>query len=477
MTLVIILLILNDFYHLQVTTQNPAQQAEPHNDILENSMRRIQSRPPIHGQLTPTVAKPTPKTPSRLPVPITQTPKPIRTTALTPIPHHVESIGAMPLSVAARRTPIVSETPMVPRIVVSPPTVIPAPPANVTVNVNVNNSIPQSPLQGTQTVQKSDRMDTLHIRDENDKNNGNASNGRLANAQSTSNNSLLTDDDSEEIRSNASERCETPKIGASNDNVSRKLFPEENDQYRRSATYDRIPSPLPNQQQSLSFRTRSTNAIAPKNQNIGSPATSETFVKQKTLNATYDIPKQNASYRNSRTGNETDEFPSSYVSNSTNNTNVHRNTLGNGLNLPSEALINMDTVSINLTEDNEINVNNANGSNDSRKSYPDKLQNNTDWNPTVLLHRMESAPHPASQSNTSQSIGKLSTKRKSSFQLSDSQPLILPPPDAFQNDDIIVEGSPTSSLRDFEAVSKLFDGIFSFIQVFRLVKIQTLFYI
>lgn len=436
----------------------------------ELSRKRIQSRPPIHGyspNVTPStisIAKQIAKTSSRLPISISRTPKPVHTTALTPhtpvaVQHisrsHVGEVtssndqNARAGQMNKYRTP----TSQLNQPAAVPSTVIPGP--NITVNVNVSNTQPQSPHQTSQPIRKNDQ----NI--ENAMNGGNSGGDR----RNSSNENLLTDDsDSMGNEANLSDsRCETPKADTRNTSACRRLFAQdEAEQTRRSATFNKIDNlthTIDNMTRTIpgdkthsltnQFRTRSKNSIPNTNAKSPIATNSQTFTKPKTplQNATYDVSAENLSVRPSISqraynGIDSEEFIAQLSSEGTNN----GSTFGNMADLPSEALLG----SINVSDD-EMNVDEANGvdanhqnqnvkkRSRSRSKVTDKRSlskdsydlRNSQRQPSVILQRI------STDEINRQSNGNVSNVRESLLYN------ILPPVN-FQDGEIINERSPNS---------------------------------
>lgn len=435
---------------------NTEQQAESRITVLNYSTRRIQSRPSIHGDSlisTPKtkvpLMKPTLRTPSRLPVPITRTPKTIALTPLTPIRQNNHLRPEVSSSNAQNVEVIQSPVSQIPSSQSNHPNPVPQAvnptPTNVTVNVNVTNSIPQSEKQKSQT---------------------NATTTDIDNRRNSSGNSIMTDDND----SGEQKRCETPKPDSRNTSARRTLFKNHNDneaQYRRSVTYnkfdnlthtidghDSMPSQI-HQRSNRSFRPRATNSIStnPKSPSLIAPAHSHTFVKQKVSNqdATYDIQTENSSRRSSVANinlSDTDEI----------HTSEESSRFNNDMELPSEALLD----SMQLTEDerseNISNDTNKGNNNDKSSSKDSNKTNNTkkpaqnkshhekipiNLNPVVVLDQLQTNMPRTSIANQTSGLN---------LRESNAYGPISPPRDFQDADDLIKERSPTSQ-REIEKVN------------------------
>ncbi|XP_055326926.1 uncharacterized protein LOC129580489 isoform X2 [Sitodiplosis mosellana] len=486
----------------QVTQPNTEQQAEPRanlSNISDINTRRIQPRPPIRGQskiVTPSkfvpsttpIAKPIPKTPSRLPLPISRTPKPIRTIALTPltpivvegIPRpHVDEVTSSNAQNAEDRI-VILRTPHSIRSnqpAAEPPTVIPAPAQNITVNVNVSNSQPQSPHQATQTTRTHDQ----HI--ENATNGGDSGGDRRNNS---TNDSLMTDDsDSNGNDANLSgSRNETPRGDSSNISARRRLFTKDDaDQTRRSATFNKVDnltqtidknmtrtipgesthSPSANGNQ---FRTRSKNSIPHSTAKSPSAiaSNSQTFAKPKTSlqNATYDVPAGNrpirfsVDNRQSTVGINSEEFLNSLTS-PQRTYNKNGSTFSSMAELPSDAILGSIDVSddaMNVDEANEADAIEDLSKNDeqppcsssklNKKQISQKIDlNSPSWNPLVMVNRI-----PDQTKSIPKAIANVSNIRI-------SQLYPLPPPDEFQDSELVMERSPGAQKIIRERISNL----------------------
>lgn len=454
-----------------VTQPNTEQQAESRDKILEElSRKRIQSRPPIHGNspnVTPSttsIAKQIARTPSRLPISKSRTPKPIHTTALTPhtpvaVRHtprlHIGEVTSSNDQNARAGQMNIHHTPIsqLKQPAAVPSTVIPGP--NITVNVNVSNTQPQSPNQNTQTIRKNDQNIENAI-------NGGDSGGDRRN---NSNESLLTDDsDSMGNEANLSDsRCETPKSDTRNISACRRLFPQnEAEQTRRSATFNKIdnlthtidnmtrtiPGDTTTHSSNNQFRTRSKNSFSNTSAKSPNAPNSQTFTKPKISlqNATYDVSAENLSVRPSieqraYNGIDSEEFIAQSTSEGTNN----GSTFGNMVDIPSEALLG----SINVSDD-EMNVDDANHQNENvkkrsrsgskvtdKRSLPKDSYDlsNPQRQPSVILHRDTTRP------GTPQ-INRQSNANVSNVRGSISYNIL--PPVTFQDSEIIEERSPNS---------------------------------
>lgn len=460
---------------LQVTQTDIEQQAEPrHNNsnISDICTRRIQSRPPIRGQskfLTPSttpITKPVPKTPSRLPVSISRTPKPVRTTALTPltpvVPKEIQrpSVGEVTSSQNAENRNVILRTPSSSQSnqLAQPATVIPAPTQNFTVNVNVSNTQPQLP-----------QHITIHQHDQNPENAINGGGSDDDRRQNSTNESLITNDsDSHGNDANLSgSKNDTPRGDSTNTSARRRLFSEDNatEQTRRSATFDKInnftrtisnDSPNPSSVNVTPSRAHSKKSNA--NSFAKSPSviarTSQTFIKPPLQDATYDVSAGNHSIpptvvnRQSIVLVDNDQYLSS-IRSPHGTYNQNESGFSDQLpELPSEAIL----ASIDVSDD-EMNANDEDAikelsKNDARPSgksttlnekqnsrenlYSDINPNSPTWNPTVVLSRIRNEPRSASKSTAN-----VSSIRTSRF-------YDALPPVEFQDSDLIVENSPGS---------------------------------
>lgn len=346
----------------QVIQQNATSQAEPHLNL--STRGSIRSRPPIRGQsqiTTPSRPAPAvlaPKTPSRLPVAVsrlskinaTSTPYTSSGNELRP---SVENASSNPTNVD--RNVVIITTPASQPAPAAPvaPTAIPA---NMTINVNVNGSLPQ-PLAAQASPSQSnaiprnvtyDRNDHLPAHNRQDENNTDG---------------ILTDDsDSEEPNVtgfNTPSGIKAPG-NVSNASVRRKLFPQEQNHERSarnaSPRIDNLTRTIVNndtaERSHRSFRKRSQNASALENEHRHSRSAfavnSDTFVKQKLLlpNATFDVASSSRQTVNSArktTASNAAEFLSLVSSNATTNS-IGRH------ELPSE--VHLDP--IDLTDDNVL---------------------------------------------------------------------------------------------------------------------------
>lgn len=232
----------------------------------------------------------------------------------------------------------------------------PISPQNFTVNVNVSNSMPQSPLQATKMIRTNDKnienaTNNDDDGDDNDKGNG-SSDSRITN-------------DSDSTGScdgngrNSSGRDETPIADHTNVSARRKLFAMHDDTpIQRNETFNKINNNTKtfdgnnkthkNEQLTGSPKRRGKKYPVASNLHKKSshvmPPNSETFTKSKTSlpNATYDIVTANAS---NRCGIDTEEFLA--VQNG-------QSTFDNVADLPSDAIL--DPIDISDDESNDNNV-------------------------------------------------------------------------------------------------------------------------
>lgn len=218
-------------------------QAEPQNVSHMNTRSRINARPPLRNpshEITPSKYVPLDqvKTPSRIPI-VARTPVAVASTIPQPVVPNIENnlpkISEANLTNAsnvAGRTVVIVTSPRSKQSLQSsetPATGIPA--TNMTVNVNVNGPMPQSPVSTTQTI------DTNQPNIDNPQTNVTKSkNGHSM----SSNNSKITNDSDSEMS-----LLETPrnKTNLNNTSAKRQLnfsTNSNNDRMRCSETYDKI---------------------------------------------------------------------------------------------------------------------------------------------------------------------------------------------------------------------------------------------
>lgn len=339
----------------------------------------------------------------------------------------------------------------------APQTVIPA--SNITVNVNVSNSQPQSPRQTTQTIRTHDKNIEKAING-----GGGGGNDSGGDQRNSTNESLMTNDsDSHGNEANLSSdsRCDTPRGDKNNKSACRRLFSkDEKEETRRSATFNKVDNmtrtidnmtpAIPGESPSVQFRTRSknnnTNTMA-KSPSVIAP-NSQTFVKPKASlqNATYDVPAESASIQpsanshRSHVGIDTEEFIALTSMERTNGS-----TFNNMADLPSE--VQLDPIDVSDGEvdaDEAIAVDKSQhhvqpSRNSKRLNEKKKKQQTQDidynsarWNPSVIMHRIPKKVATPQQSNEN-----ISTVRA-------SRSYNILPPDEFQNSSIVEEKSPAT---------------------------------
>lgn len=496
----------------QVSKENTKQQAEPQNVLNHSTRSRILPRPPIRNRsqiTTPSKYVPSSgaasKTPSRIPITASRTP--VRSMASRSIvpkeannePHinDVTVSNAPNAPNAAGQTVVVVTSPKPQQSAQSaavPPIFVPAP--NMTINVNVNGSIPQSPKQIINT---------------DDNNSGENVSKTKKGTQNSSVDSLMTNDsDSVENRANLSGPYVTPRgaSDANNTSARRQLFaaPPSDESVRRSATFNKIDNltrtitngdSMASPAKAIQTRTRNTvqalqNGSTPK----GTPQ-SQTFVKPKTSmqNATYDVSATNESDR-VPCHLQYDPINSAEYLNQIENDQTMQRSNDNTADIPSEARL--DTM--NITDDADDGDNGVNqehfadGSSDhssnsstmsrhTSKSGEKRRNANVNktvtrpnpasptWNPTVPLQRCDE-PNSSTKSNGN------STNIFRGFSFGEIPPVT--PPSFFQNtrnsarypdNDLIVEESPMTSKRNFNKVSHiLFNSFHTIYFRFALIK-------
>lgn len=412
------------------------------------------------------VGKSSTQTPSRIPVTTSRTPIAIKSTAsrsIVPLEaNNVPSIAEVNVSSApnaAGRTIVVMSSPgsrQSSQPSAMPVTVVPAP--NMTINVNVNGSTPQSSKQTINTIGNNlDHSEKSMSKSKNAKPN-------------SSGDSLMTNDsDSVENQVNISGPCDTPTGNLRNDSnnhsARRQLFASQPnvEQMRRSATFDKIDN--------LTRTIMNGNSMASPIGGIQatpkSTPRSQTFVKPKISmqNATYDI----------QTANESDRVPCHLQYNgidtreylSLNRTDDNQEMQAD---LPSEARL--DSID-HITDDgnnglNQVKEHFANGSSDrssnssaisihSDKTNDKQVQNIPYINQAIKRYNLSS-----SNFNPVVSLNRIDTRL--------SEIGVLSPPSMFQNtrnsrfNDYIDDKSPETSLRNINKVSHSFHNFIPFIE-------------
>lgn len=476
---------------------------------------RIQARPPIRGQSqipTPStksiptpanssssVAKPVPRTPSRLPVAISHTPKTAKTIAsgqmteiepnvgdvLTSNAHGAEAARTIVMVPNAQPTkPTQPSQPVQPSAVSSPTTIVPAP--NMTIHVNVSNSMPQTPTQ-TPQIQSSINKNAENV--------AIATNGSDGSKRNSSNDSLMTnDEDSEGNGANTFNPLDTPtgnlKGDASNASVRRKLFSSSGQSEQPPGKIlhriDYLTKNVVNRDSTASttfnVRSRSQNAsLANSRKNDDSQVNapmSQTFTKPRTSiqNATYDVQNsKNVSNSVQRSEKETD------ISEQNNTESV-----GDMADLPSEAVL--EPIDVSEDDDDDDDVNNV-GSHASNAVNTTKDVSNQDHEELLYEIQLVKLAEKPNRTRTRQSKSTTQSQSKVNAEASQIQNMDLnshdlnprvvlspmprqdrnetnvshirqsgayciPPPDGFdKNDSIIVESSPVSSQANFNKVS------------------------
>lgn len=319
------------------------------------------------------------KTPSRIPriaSTITKiTPKPAAPIVNDKNTTKVGELNVTNASNAAGRTVVVVASPKPTQPYQSPaaapPTVVPAP--NMTINVNVNSSMPQSPNQPTHTNNTNGQIVNNSRK--------NVTRATKSQSLSTNNNSLMTNDSEASEDGNGlsgTNQLETPRGKNDSNDISakRQLFPSQLDLEpgRRSATFDKIEnltqtirrgdsiaSTAGTSQTQMQSTIQSTlHGMSTKR--TGTPR-SQTFVKSKTAtpqNATYDILKDKTPCHQQYDPIDSAEFIQSFDQRDNDqDSNI------NMANFPSEAILSelMD-VSEDAHDANQIEDQIANGSSD-----------------------------------------------------------------------------------------------------------------
>lgn len=353
--------------------------------------------------LNETTGNQTLRTPSRIPINTTGTPRPGRTPVSrleTPKimdepfrPNTTEISSSNAQNAEAGRTVVVVKMPSAK----SAPSSQPQPsamPTNMTINVNVNGSIPQSPKQTTQDPNvnsKSTRNATKRTRANRD--NGNSSNESL----------ITNDSDSDGNQTNSSGQCDTPvnhlrksREDASHGSARRNLFGNGIDNLTKTIlSASSITSPASIQNHSNGIRVN----VTPR---------SQTFVKSKTslpTNATYDVPMENGSarsqYHQNGIGIDTEQFLSDIaLPNDSELIDGSRNSLAD---IPSAArLESMDSMQV-TTEDNAMNCTDNRNINKSQNKYVHTVEYNPKsprFDARLILPRIDTSSYNMRKNST-----------------------------------------------------------------------------
>ncbi|XP_031629097.1 uncharacterized protein DDB_G0283357-like isoform X2 [Contarinia nasturtii] len=446
----------NNPVQAQVTQQNTDQQAAPRSNNLVYSTQKLQPHPSIRDKspmTTPSKYVPsstTPgrnlmsRTPSRIPVS-----KIFRGIVHTPRSNIGDATPASSKNGGWRHDFIVVQTPTAnqqTQPISTPATVVP--PQNVTINVNVSNSHPQT-SQPSQQEQQQTKQTTHTIRTNNPLN----ENG--PNAENGSNDSILTNDSNSNDGHKMinSDRSNTPILDRGNISARRKLFPKDDpeqsrrdgttfnkiDNLTRTITGDSIASPMRTRQRNSNLSAKSVSSIM--------VPSSQTFVKPKTSiqNATYDVATENglAQPSNDIPNVGMNSTENSQALTSSSHTGGDTYSINDAANLPSEAFL--EPIADDEGHENDVALIDRNDEQPSVNERTSQLnQTNSlskEFNPVVKLNRI------SMRNSTRKTIGD-STENISNLHASKSY--IQPPPFEFQNDDdLIKEGSPQTSLRNF----------------------------
>lgn len=388
------------------------------------------------------------RTPSR--IPISKTFRPIvHQNSIIPSANERDASPVGSQNEKRRREFIVVQTPNRPTpSIPTPATVVPA--QNLTVNVHVNNSHPQSPSRSQQPDQITQTIRT-HQDTENEQN------AELDNGQRNgSNESVMTNDDSsnDEHQMIESNRSNTMPLDRSNVSVRRKLtFVKTDAEQSRRDT--KTPITIDNLTRTItkdSLRVRSprrtrqhTNELSAKNMSSILPPNSQTFNKTKKSiqNATYDVVNNGSAQSTTNVQPNAEGSSNEFSGTLGTSSNTGGSTYNiNPADVPSNAILEpMETID----DENNAATNDQNDKQPTQKKQaidvPDNFQPKIVLTPVPIPTRKSVRNSTANGSN-----------------LHASQSYIAPPPIEFQNDsnDYLVEGSPQSSMRTFQEVSQVF---------------------